>query len=315
MQPLSREKQQQQPGVIASLMAGFDLVTRHLWLILLPLILDVLYWLGPRLSIENLAQRSAEVLRLEQSFIEMSEQLVQISTQVNLFTAISVPLIGVPALMNGPIPEETPIASSVYQVDGPYEWILIFLGLSLVGLFLAAFNLSLISKTITENDSWQRDELWHLAKSTIQSTYRLIGLGFLFLIALIIVLLPLMPVALLLSFLGNGLYIIVFLLGFALVATYFCLAVPGIIFRRKALIPAVSESIRLVHRNLLSTVNILVLILLIGNGMNLLWHMADDGSWLTLISIAGHAFIGTALVATFIIYYRNRSEVLLEELR
>ncbi len=315
MQPVPREKQQQKPGVISTLVSGFDLVTRHLWLIILPLVLDLFYWLGPRLGIEDLAQKSAEVLRFEQSLIEMTEQLVQLSAQVNLFTALSAPLIGVPALMSGPMPEKTPIETSIYQVGGTIEWILIFVGLSLVGLYIAVFYLSLISKIIHDNSSWQGKEIWHLVKSTVQSTYRLMGLGILFLVALITIALPLMPIALLLGFLSKNLFIIVMLLGFALVVTYFCLAVPGIIFRGKALIPAVSESLRLVHKNLMPTVNILVALILIGNGTSLLWHMADDGSWLTLVSIVGHAFIGTALVATFIIYYRNRSEVLHEELR
>ncbi len=297
------------------MMSGFDLVTHHLWLIILPLILDLFYWLGPRLSIEDLAQEAAEVIRLEPSLIEMPEQLIQLSAQINLFTALSVPLIGVPALMSGPIPEKIPINTSIYQISGTFEWILLFAGLSLVGLYVAVFYLSLISKAIHDNNSWQGKEIWRLAKSTVQSTYRLIGLGLLFLVALITILLPLMPLALLLGFLSNSLFIIVMLIGFAVVATYFCLAIPGIIFRGMALIPAISESLKLVHKNLLPTVNILVALLLIGNGMSLLWHLADDGSWLTLVSIAGHAFIGTALVATFIIYYRNRSEVLLEELR
>src|SRR5215510_8921465 len=39
------------PGVIGSLKAGFDAVSNHVTLILLPLALDVFLWLGPRLSI------------------------------------------------------------------------------------------------------------------------------------------------------------------------------------------------------------------------------------------------------------------------
>ena len=42
------------PGVIGSLRAGFDAVSSHVVLILLPLALDVFLWLGPRLSVGNL---------------------------------------------------------------------------------------------------------------------------------------------------------------------------------------------------------------------------------------------------------------------
>jgi hypothetical protein len=42
------------PNVIGSLRAGFDAVSSHVVLILLPLILDVFLWLGPRLSVGDL---------------------------------------------------------------------------------------------------------------------------------------------------------------------------------------------------------------------------------------------------------------------
>lgn len=295
------------------MMAGFDLITRHIWLILLPFVLDLIYWLGPRLSIEDLARKAAEVFQAEQSLVDLSEQLVQLSAGVNLVTALSIPLIGVPALMNGPIPDKTPISASVHQIGGTFQWILLFLVFSLIGLTLTALYLSLISISIKESEFWHGLQLRRLTMATFRSTYRLLGLALLFVIALLMVWLPLMPVTFLLSFLGNNLFLIVLFFGFIVVAIYLSLAVPSIVFQENGLLKAVSESIRTVHKNLLPTVNILLLLILIGSGMNLLWHMADDGSWLTLVSIAGHAFISTALMATFIIYYRNRTSMVVEE--
>lgn len=313
MRPVPREKKHQNQGAIATLMAGFDLITRHIWLILLPFVLDLIYWLGPRLSIEDLARKAAEVIQAEQSLVELSEQLVQLSTGVNLVTALSIPLIGVPALMNGPIPDKAPISASVHQVGGTFQWILLFICFSLIGLGLTALYLSLISISIRESQFWHGLQIRRLTMATFRSTYRLLGLALLFVIALVMVWLPLMPVTFLLSFLGNNLFLIVLFLGFIFVATYLSLAVPSIVFQENGLLTAISESIRTVHKNLLPTVNILLLLILIGSGMNLLWHMADDGSWLTLVSIAGHAFISTALMATFIIYYRNRTSMIVEE--
>ena len=42
------------PGVIGSLRAGFDAVSKHIGLILLPVALDIFLWLGPRLSVGGL---------------------------------------------------------------------------------------------------------------------------------------------------------------------------------------------------------------------------------------------------------------------
>src|SRR5512139_598008 len=40
------------PGIVRSLKAGFDTIALHLTAILLPLGLDLLLWLGPRLSVK-----------------------------------------------------------------------------------------------------------------------------------------------------------------------------------------------------------------------------------------------------------------------
>ena len=45
------------PGVIGSLKAGFDAIASNLTVILLPLFLDLLLWLGPRLRVDRLFQR------------------------------------------------------------------------------------------------------------------------------------------------------------------------------------------------------------------------------------------------------------------
>ena len=42
------------PGVFGSLKAGFDIVSSRVVLILIPLALDLLLWLGPRISVEGL---------------------------------------------------------------------------------------------------------------------------------------------------------------------------------------------------------------------------------------------------------------------
>jgi hypothetical protein len=52
--------------------------------------------------------------------------------------------------------------------------------------------------------------------------------------------------------------------------------------------------------------SLLITVLIINSGMNFLWHLADDGSWLTLVSIAGHAFITTALAVAIFVFYRDR---------
>ena len=51
--PTGRQRSQV-PGVIDTLTAGYNLVNRHPWLLVLPLLLDVALWWGPQLSVAPL---------------------------------------------------------------------------------------------------------------------------------------------------------------------------------------------------------------------------------------------------------------------
>lgn len=306
MRQRSEEQRPAVPGVIATLTAGLELTAGNLWLIILPVLVDIFYWLGPRLSIQDLVERSVAGLRGDPAFAEMVAQIEQLAGQFNVFTSLSVPLIGVPALMGGPVPEDTPLAAHVLEIDSFFLWLALFAGFTIMGLFMASLYLGLIGLALWGLSGDQRPKFWRFMRSLLASALRLFGLGIVFVVLLVFVSLPLLPVATLLGLLAGSLFLGVMMLGFILVATHLFLAVPGIVLNGRPLLPAVIESIQLVHRNMLPTINLLLLVVLITSGMNLLWHMADDGSWLTAVSIAGHGFVSTALAAAIFIFYRDR---------
>ena len=47
------------------------------------------------------------------------------------------------------------------------------------------------------------------------------------------------------------------------------------------------------------------IIFILTTGLNYLWSVPQSNSWMTLIGIAGHAFITTALLAASFVYYRD----------
>ena len=307
MRQTSEEQRPAVPGVIATLTAGLELTTGNLWLIVLPILVDIFYWLGPRLSVRVLVEGAAASLQSDPALAELASQLEQLATQFNVFTTLSLPLIGIPALMSGPIPESTPLSVRVMEIDNFLLWLALFASLSVLGLLMASLYLGLIGLALWRMADGERPRFWRFMQSLVVNAVRLFGLGILFMIVLVLVSLPLLPVAALLGLLASSLFLGVMMLGFVLVATYIFLAVPGIILNGRPLVSAVVESIQLVHRNILQTVNLLLLIVLFSSGMNLLWHLA---SWLTAISIAGHGFVSTALAAAIFIYYRDRFNVL-----
>ena len=72
-----QEKSTTLPGIFATISAGFDLTARHLWLLLLPVILDIFYWLGPRLRFQNLitqlTEQMLEMLPAEAEVLALGE--------------------------------------------------------------------------------------------------------------------------------------------------------------------------------------------------------------------------------------------------
>ena len=53
-QPLAARRQAQPTGVIETLSAGYAAVNRQLWVLLLPVLLNVFLWLGPHVSYSSL---------------------------------------------------------------------------------------------------------------------------------------------------------------------------------------------------------------------------------------------------------------------
>jgi len=59
-------------------------------------------------------------------------------------------------------------------------------------------------------------------------------------------------------------------------------------------------------------------VLLLTTGLNYLWSVPPDDSWMLLVGIGGHAFITTALLAASFVYYRDMNawlQTVFEQLR
>ena len=48
-----------------------------------------------------------------------------------------------------------------------------------------------------------------------------------------------------------------------------------------------------------------MLVIVLSQGMDMLWHIPPTSSWMTLVGILGHAFISTSLLAASFFYYRD----------
>jgi hypothetical protein len=307
-----QEEKSATPSVWSALASGFDLTARHPWLLLLPIILDLFIWLGPRLRFQALIEQMVAILPQEAQIVELSSELSQLAPQTNLFSVLSVPLMGVPVLLAGLAPERTPLVSRIIEIGSGTEWLLLFVFLSALGLLLTAIYYVAIGAVVRQQAPESgRDWL----AITGRGWLRLAGLALLFMVIATIIYIPISLIGAIFFILNSTLGMMVVLLAplvLIWVVIYLSFAPPGITLNDRSLLRAVKESVQLVQSNLVTVLTILLLILLLGAIVDWLLILADNGTWLTIFNILIHAFVNTGFVTAFFIIYQDRATKLVE---
>ena len=240
------------PGVMATLASGFDLTAKHFWLVLLPALMDSFFWLGPRLSFRPIIERwvaFSQQQNVPLAGIDLNV-LLDAAPLTNLFSSLSVPFLGVPALMMWIMPEKTPLSPPVWELNSGWLWAGLFFLLSMVGLLLTAVYYGLIVRAMRE-PAGGRSFLVTAALSWL----KLLGLGLLFLTAMFIIYMPLLVVGVILALFSPALASLVILAGPVLavwLVIYFFFAPQGMFWHGRPLLAALWESVQLVRRYFLS---------------------------------------------------------------
>ena len=316
------------PGVIGSLKAGFDVVSSHVILILMPLVVDLVLWLGPRLGVSNvlspfyqmafnqLRRRVAGPEEVEQLavFQELLNEGLQRFNLVSLIARLQTFPIGISSLLARTMPADTPLSSeNISQVNSPLSLIGIMFVLVLIGWVAGGLYFRWVSGTIL---GW-RDAVVSVPHAIVQ-TLLLCVVWFIFLIILSI---PVMLLLTVLTFI-NPLLASIALFGLLLVS--FWLIVPlffiphGIFVRRQNAFYSIFSSFRMARFTLPTSAMFVFSIFILSTGLNYLWSVPASDSWMTLIGIAGHAFITTALLAASFVYYRDMNtwlQIVIEKLQ
>ena len=305
------------PGVIGSLRAGFDAVSKHVALILLPVVLDVFLWLGPRLSVGGLVNpffklmfdearktltSSAELKRFtdfQSGFGEVIERFNLLSLLGKLQTFP----IGISSLLAQTMPVKTPLGSQdVLQVASVPGLIGLMFLLILIGWIAGGLYFRWVSGTAL-GDAKQEAEI-SFTRAIIQTLI----LSVIWFIALMMVLIPVMFVLTILTFLSpalaSGAFFVMLILSFWLIVPLF-FTPHGIFVRKQNAFYSIFTSLRMARFTLPTSGLFVLSVLLLTTGLNYLWSVPPDDSWMMLVGITGHAFITTALLAASFVYYRD----------
>jgi hypothetical protein len=309
------QQAKQSMGVIQSLSSGFDLVTRHPELMLLPILLDVFLWLGPRLSAYPLfialidAMSSPDMVQaLGPTSAPQMEALHNLLDQAgrafNLFWWLSPTLLGVPGLMVGvPVPQAPSGLPQVWAISNGLVYFALFLGLSIAGLALSAVYWGMLASRVRQASPslGQMTGLWWgLCKISVLLTLLglAIGLPITFVMTLAMLFSPL--VAQVVALLGISAAIWVLF--------YLAFTVHGIALRDVPVLQSMRDSILLMRYQFPSTVGLILVALAIYIGLGFVWNIPPSDSWLRAAGILGHAFVATGLLTATALYYVDRMQ-------
>ncbi len=299
------------PGVIQSIRAGFDTISAHLAAILLPLILDVFFWLGPRLSIVNLFHEiESDMMAIWQAGgvspadVQKIMQGYQATIpQFNLFWLLRTIPVGISSLMFARDLTQTPMGSpSMWQVSGvdliPWMGLLILIGWVGGGLYFR-----FVARLSLPEDQER-------APGTLRAVAQTVMLSILWSVLLLAFGLPLFVLVAILfqinSFIAQIVILAASFLSMWLIVPMFFWP-HGIFVKNQNFLLSILSSMQMARFTLPTSSMFILTVFLMGVGLNFVWSIPASDSWMTIVGILGHAFITTSLLAASFIYYRNMS--------
>jgi len=302
------------PNTIASLRAGFDAVANQITIIIIPLMIDLLLWLGPHLQVKTLINNFISQIALTSSFYttqptEVISQITELMrstiSQFNLLSLVRTIPVGIPSLMAFRLPVEIPNGLPVVvDLNNLLVVALVGIGLLLIGLLGGSFFYIMISQI----SLYRKVELNQVVKDWPWSSLQVLSLALALLILFMVVSVPSSCVISVIAIFGLPLGQFAFFLYFGVMLwlafpLIFC--AHGIFVNHNNAFVSVQKSMVMTRMTLPTTSLFFLSILAISEGLDILWRVPPENSWLTLIGVGGHAFITSALLAASFIYYRD----------
>jgi hypothetical protein len=301
------------PKLFPTLIKGFNTIANHWYLILFPIVMDVILWLGPKVKVKTLlapfvTMMTQNVLKLSPAEMQPTAQAYQtvwdqILNQFNLTSMIRTFPIGVPSIIAREFPLTSPLGPGITYEVPSINWIFVALGIFLlVGFLLGSIYFLLVSQVTSVEKS--KLSLKEVFNAYLQS----LVMFCLMLLLLILISVPLLMLLSILSVINLGIgqffmMVAAFMLLWLLMPLVF--APHGVFVLKQKALPSMLISVRLVRLFLPGTGLFVMTSILISELLNKLWILPDSSSWMTMIGISGHAFIITGLLAASFIYYRE----------
>jgi hypothetical protein len=301
------------PRLIVSFLAGFNAVANNIQLIAFPLAIDLLLWFGPHLRLKNLVGPLVDEMNstLTQMATPDMSQLVQAAKETwlstiehfNLLGSIRTYPIGIPSLFASVGPLQTPIgAAQIYELPS---------GTIAFGVWVLITLVGIIGGSLYFNEIARVTSLEHTAVSFKRITWQILQSIFLGILLILILMVIFVPASILLSILTmiNPVLAQIAVLLLSIIVLWLLIPLVfsphGIFAFKQNAFVSILLSVRMVRYFLPTTGLFLLFVVVISQGLDMLWRVPPETSWMVLIGILGHAFITTGLLSASFVYYRG----------
>jgi hypothetical protein len=309
------------PGIIDTLSAGFQLVNRAPWVLAVPIALDLLLWLGPRLSVATLGERAVAGLlamvteagaaagAAAEGQVEGFQQgLEALRMIVSSFNLLSLLAFGGFA-MESAVPLDQGGAAGRVELLSAGQVALVALVLILLGVALACLWLGAIAQLVRDGRGSAGRLLYSLPR------YWLAVVGFLALLvgAALAITLPLMLLAavaqLFVPALGTFLTLFVAVALQLLViwaVLYLFFFADAVVVSEVGPLRAAANSVRVVSLNFWATLGFIIITWVIMRGLHIIWQSLAQAPVGLALAILGNGYVESGLAAASMLFYSNR---------
>jgi hypothetical protein len=302
------------PNVLKSIKNGFDAITKHLVLLLFPIGLDLLLWFGPKLKIKSiidgLVLEMNEISQLMPAdFSEVMEAGQEIwllgGERINILVALRSIPVGIFSLLSSILPIENPLGNPIsWDIDSLNFALFLTLLIFLVGLGLGGLYFSVVRQAALFDELKWRSAFRDWPRVSVQSILLSLIWLILFMAILIIGSCAATGITLFSVSMGQIVIILFGLVSFWLIFPLFFSA-HGIYSQGQKAWPSLLASLKLTNLTFMRTSMFILLAMIVNQGLNMVWQVPPENSWLMLISIIGHAFVTTGMLSASFIYYQE----------
>lgn len=303
------------PRVIDSITSGVNRIEKQPYLLLFPILYDLLLWLGPNLSIRQLvmslytnfltnAESIYQIAKIDiQPLYDLQEVLSVFLSGYNLLSVFRTFPIGIPGVMVNGDTSYSPLGSSpIYTISSVGSASLISLVLILVGLIFGALFIRTVAPKIADN---KQSTFFHqIVHGLAYSIALMIAIS----IGVIAALFISSVFAIFLPVFGQFLFLLMLTGLFFLLLPGFYAFIPIFLYGQ-SFYQAIITSYKVVGLKLRlkideentifispKIVSFTMFILVMYQGLNIIWTLPSPTTWWMIVGIIGHGFVATLIL-------------------